>query len=107
LEVSREGRASQLEAFHEALREEANDLKRRASKLEGVLESRVRTEVIEGDAAFVIAEEAERGGEPTLVAVGSRGLGPIERLRLGSVSTKVVRAVEEPVLVCPHARRRY
>jgi nucleotide-binding universal stress UspA family protein len=107
LEVSREGRASQLEAFHEALREEANDLKRRASKLEGVLESRVRTEVIEGDAALAIAEEAERGGEPTLVAVGSRGLGPIERLRLGSVSTKVVRAVEEPVLVCPHARRRY
>jgi hypothetical protein len=33
---------------------------------------------------------------------GGRGLGPIERFRLGSVSTKVLRAALEPVLVNPH-----
>jgi nucleotide-binding universal stress UspA family protein len=105
LEVSREGKASQLAAFHKALREEAKDLKRRASKLEGVLGRHVRSEIIEGDAALAIVNEAERGAKPTLVAVGSRGSGPIDRMRLGSVSTKVVRAAEEPVLVCPHGER--
>jgi nucleotide-binding universal stress UspA family protein len=41
----------------------------------------------------------------TLTAVGSRGLGPIRRSRLGSVSTKVLRAAEGPVLVCPPLRK--
>jgi nucleotide-binding universal stress UspA family protein len=39
-----------------------------------------------------------------LIVVGSRGLGPIKRLRLGSVSTKVIRATPGPVLVYPHPR---
>lgn len=37
----------------------------------------------------------------TLIAGGSRGLGLLERLRLGSVSTKVLRAATGPVLVSP------
>jgi len=39
-----------------------------------------------------------------LIAVGSRGLGPINRIRLGSVSTRVVRAARDPVLVYSHPR---
>jgi nucleotide-binding universal stress UspA family protein len=39
-----------------------------------------------------------------LIAVGSRGMGPIKRLALGSVSTKVVRAAREPVLVYSYRR---
>jgi nucleotide-binding universal stress UspA family protein len=35
--------------------------------------------------------------------VGSRGLGLARRLRLGSVSTKVLRAAGGPVLVYPQA----
>lgn len=35
----------------------------------------------------------------TLIAVGARGLGPIERLLLGSVSSSVVRSAHVPVLV--------
>lgn len=42
----------------------------------------------------------ERGGS-ALVCVGRRGLGPLERLRLGSVSTKVLRASAGPALIGP------
>ncbi|MGI8867134.1 MAG: universal stress protein [Rubrobacteraceae bacterium] len=44
---------------------------------------------------------AEARGENTLVVFGSRGMGPVKRLQLGSVSTKVLRAAEGPVLVYP------
>ena len=52
-----------------------------------------------GDPAATILREAE--GAKVLVAVGSRGLGPVRRMRLGSVSTKVLRAAKGPVLVYP------
>jgi nucleotide-binding universal stress UspA family protein len=101
-EASQQGRRLQLEAFYEALRKDEKDMKGRAGELEDVLGSRPEVKVAEGDAVTVLLKEAGRTGEPTLVAVGSRGLGPIRRLRLGSVSTKVVRAAPGPVLVCPH-----
>jgi nucleotide-binding universal stress UspA family protein len=56
------------------------------------------------DPAVAILEVAKEGEEPTLIAVGSRGLGKVQRMRLGSVSTKVVRAATGPVLVHPHAQ---
>ena len=102
--VSREGRSSQLQAFYDALLEDEKDLKRRAGELEDVLGSRPPAAVVQGDAATTIVGAAEHDREPTLVVVGSRGLGPIRRLRLGSVSTKVVRAAGEPVLVYSHPR---
>ena len=102
--VSSQGRAYQLEAFEDALLRDERDLKRRARKLEDVLWSRPLATVVEGDAATTIVKLAERDGRPTFVVVGSRGLGPINRLRLGSVSTKVVRATAGPVLVCPGPR---
>lgn len=37
--------------------------------------------------------------ERALIAVGSRGLGVVQRLRVGSVSTEILRASREPVLV--------
>jgi nucleotide-binding universal stress UspA family protein len=46
------------------------------------------------------AEERDEGGQ-TLLAVGSRGLGSIQRARLGSVSTKILTAAKGPVLVSP------
>ena len=61
-----------------------------------------QTEVIEGDAATVIVEAAERGEKPVLIAVGSRNLGMIERLILGSVSSDVLRAVSGPLLAYRH-----
>jgi nucleotide-binding universal stress UspA family protein len=56
--------------------------------------------------ALTILEVARKMGESTLISVGSRGLGRIQRTRIGSISTKVVRAGEGPVLVYPHPRDR-
>src|SRR3712207_8214116 len=72
------------------------DLKRRASELQSVLGSRPQTTVIEGDPVTAIVGVTERDDGSTLVVVGSRGLGPINRLRLGSVSTKVIRTTAGP-----------
>jgi hypothetical protein len=53
-----------------------------------------------GNAAVAVLEAA--ADEPsTLVAVGSRGLGPARRVALGSVSTKLLRTTEGPILVHP------
>jgi nucleotide-binding universal stress UspA family protein len=41
--------------------------------------------------------------EQTLIGVGSRGLGAVRRMRLGSVSTKVLHAAKGPVLVYPRS----
>src|ERR687894_444867 len=51
------------------------------------------------DALLAVAEEETP--ERTLVAVGSRGLDVTQRIRLGSVSTKVLHAAKGPVLVYP------
>ena len=55
-----------------------------------------------GDPAEAVLEAARGGDEVALVAVGSRGLEMVERVRLGSVSTKIVTAAHGPVLVFPH-----
>jgi len=77
-----------------------------AGELEGVLQQRPKTRVVAGDPAEVLLEAAREGERPTLVAVGSRGLGPVDRLRLGSVSTRVIRAGPGAVLVYPPAGER-
>lgn len=56
------------------------------------------------DPAALLLHEAESAPDPALIAVGSRGLRLLERLRLGSVSTKVLHAAHCPVLVVPHHR---
>jgi len=53
---------------------------------------------------LVADETKERAGAHSLTSVGRRGLGTVQRARVGSVSTKVVRAAGGPVLVYPHAR---
>lgn len=56
------------------------------------------------EAVLAVAERGEAGGERSLVAVGHRGLGTLGLMRLGSVSTKVLRAARGPVLIHPHVR---
>ncbi len=85
----------------DALRRYELDLEWRASRLERELGQRPRIRVMEGEVASVILKAAEESGKPALIAVGRRGLGMVDRLRLGSVSTKVLRAAAGPVLVCP------
>jgi nucleotide-binding universal stress UspA family protein len=84
-----------------ALRRHELSLERRARELESELGHSLRIRVREGEAASVILEVAEVGGEPTLTAVGRRGLGRINRLRLGSVSADVLRSAAGPVLIVP------
>jgi nucleotide-binding universal stress UspA family protein len=84
--------------------EEAVD--ERADRLGRLLKGNLEPRVMEGDAALSLLVVAEEGDEEkTLLAVGSRGLGAIRRLRLGGVSTDVLRAASGPVLIFPHAVR--
>jgi nucleotide-binding universal stress UspA family protein len=84
-----------------ALRRHELSLEGRARELESELGHSLRVRVREGEAASVILEAAEEGREPTLIAVGRRGLGRINRLRLGSVSADVLRSATGPVLIVP------
>jgi nucleotide-binding universal stress UspA family protein len=83
------------------LREGERALERRAAELESVLGTRPETRVATGDAAAVIQEVAEGGGEPTLVAVGRRGLETVRYSTLGGVAADILRAVTGPVLIVP------
>lgn len=83
----------------ESVWQSEKELEGRASRLEGILGHKPRVEMAAGNPAEAILEAARVVG-PTLVAVGSRGLGTVERMRLGSVSTKVVRAAPGSALVC-------
>jgi nucleotide-binding universal stress UspA family protein len=76
-------------------------LEDRASDLEKILGSRPEIKISGGYPANVLLE-ASQEVQPSLVAVGSRGLAGLIRTRLGSVSTKVVTAARGPVLVYPH-----
>jgi len=81
-------------------------LEDRAGELEDLLQQRPQTSVVAGDPAEVLVDAAQEGKGSALVAVGSRGLGSVARLRLGSVSTRVVRAGPGAVLVYPRAGER-
>jgi nucleotide-binding universal stress UspA family protein len=76
-------------------------LEERAGALEEMLGSRPEIRISGGYPANVLLE-ASQEVQPSLVAVGSRGLARLIRTRLGSVSTKVVTAARGPVLVYPH-----
>ena len=101
-EIEAKVRAFDPRAADDALGRAERALEGRAHELEELLGSRLQPEIAVGDAAYVLLEEAGEGDEQrALIAVGSRGLGPVGRMRLGSTSTKVLRAARGPVLVCP------
>ncbi len=78
-----------------------NMLEGRAGDLEKILGNRPEIKISGGYPANVLLE-ASQEVQPSLVALGSRGLAGLIRTRLGSVSTKVVTAARGPVLVYPH-----
>lgn len=104
-EVDAEGRESDPRMVDDELRRAEKALVERAGELEGRLGSRPQVRLVVGDAAACLLEAAEEDApERTLLSVGSRGLGAIGRMRLGSASTKVLHAAEGPVLVHPAPR---
>lgn len=91
-----------LEASAEMLERVEEDFEKRAGELETTFGYRPQFRLEAGDPAVVVLEAAQEAADPALVAVGSRGIDALGWMRLGSVSTKVVRAARGPVLVCPH-----
>jgi nucleotide-binding universal stress UspA family protein len=99
-ETDPEGRGLDPRIVDDELRHEQGTLQARAAEIEEASGIRPRARISVGDPAASLIEAAEEGvPERTLIAVGSRGLGAVQRLRVGSVSTKVLRASRGPVLV--------
>ena len=99
-ETDPEGRKLDPRMVDDALRREQRALEGRAAEIEEAFGIRPRTKIAVGDPAASLIEAAEEAApERALIAVGSRGLDAVQRLRLGSVSTKVLRASRGPVLV--------
>lgn len=104
-EIDPEGRASDTRLVDDELRREEKKLAERALDLEESLETRPRIRIDVGNPTVCLLKAAdEEGARGTLIATGSRGLGTIRRMRLGSVSTKILRAAEGPVLIHPRPR---
>jgi len=86
-------RESDPRMVDDELRREERGLRERATEIEGTLGIRpeIRVAVDDDPAAGVLEAARDEGGAgKTLVAVGSRALGAMQRLTLGSVSTKVL-----------------
>ncbi|HEU4492663.1 MAG TPA: universal stress protein [Rubrobacteraceae bacterium] len=105
-ETDLEGRGWDARLVNDELRREEWKLEERAGEVSRLLGVRPKVRVAVGDPAVCLLEAAEGDSTPerTLVAVGSRGLGAVGRVRLGSVSTNVLRAARGPVLVYPERR---
>src|SRR5918992_1046732 len=105
-EMNAEGRESNPRMVDDELRRAFSALLERSRELESRLGSRPKNRLVVAEAASSLLEAAEEDEpERTLLAVGSRNLGVIRRMRRGSVSTKVVHAAKGPVLVHPPPRR--
>lgn len=110
LESSQDGGTSASKAVEHALKEAESELEDRSGELSPLLGRRPHVKVVVDETAkgvdclaLALLDEAREAGAPSLLSVGSRRLGAIQRTRTGSVSTKVLRAAECPVLVYPHA----
>jgi nucleotide-binding universal stress UspA family protein len=63
----------------------------------------VEASLITGDPVQALVNVAEAPG--TLLVVGSRGYGPLRRVLLGSVSTRLARSAPCPLIVTPRGMR--
>ncbi len=78
------------------------ELQDHAATLPADVAARTTPRVAVGPAAEALLDAAAEDPGRTVIVVGSRGLGPIGRLRFGSVSTAVLRHARGPVLVGAH-----
>lgn len=77
---------------------ESREILQKAVEALGTVSAEVVTDPIEGDAAESIIEVA-RARESDLIVMGSRGLGRLAGMLLGSTSQKVVAHAPCPVLI--------
>ena len=85
------------EAINARLRE-AEAIVQKAAETVGTISAEIHTETIEGNPAEVILEVAKTHNS-NVVVMGSRGLGRLAGLLLGSTSQKVVSHAPCPVLI--------
>ncbi|UVE51779.1 universal stress protein [Haloferax larsenii] len=88
---------SSWEGLDDLLREDAEAAVELVERAASVRDIPVETHILEGTPSREIVEFAERG-ECDLIVMGTHGRGGIDRLLLGSVAEKVVRASSVPVL---------
>ena len=69
-----------------------------------VRDLKVRTRIETGSGAAKGILDVAEAEAPDLIVMATRGPGRVERMLLGSVADKIVRASEEPVLVVPVRR---
>ena len=79
-------------------KKDAEEILDKAIKEVGTIPGEIHTEMIEGDPAAAIIEVANTR-ESNIIIMGSRGLGRLSGLLLGSTSQKVVAHAHCPVLV--------
>lgn len=91
--------------LREEMRRGAEELDRRAAEMERLLGGRPEIRVVSADPTQAILDAAEEGGRSALVAMGHRGLGVVRRVMVGSVSAKVLKTFEGPVLIHPQPER--
>lgn len=77
---------------------ETEQIMQKAVEAVGAVSAEIHTELIEGDPAEVIIEVAKTR-DSNVIVMGSRGLGKLAGLLLGSTSQKVVSHAPCPVLI--------
>ena len=78
--------------------EEAQEILQKAEEAAGKIPAEIHTELIEGSPAEAIIEVAKTR-ESNVIVMGSRGMGTLTGLVLGSTSQKVVSHAPCPVLI--------
>lgn len=78
--------------------DEAQAILNKALEIVGDVPAEIHTELIEGDAAESIIEVAKTR-DSSVIVLGSRGLGRLAGLVLGSTSQKIVSLAPCPVLI--------
>ncbi|HZG62385.1 MAG TPA: universal stress protein [Rubrobacteraceae bacterium] len=99
LELAQKGQVFGAAETHKEVCAAGKALEVLALKLERVLGRDLQVKTVAGDAARCILNAAREDGEPALIVIGSRGLGTLDRLTLGSVSHEVMRMAVGPVLI--------
>lgn len=93
---------SDAHVVDDALDVAESSLASRARELEPLMGSRPGVRVAIDDPAAALVSVAADSAEPALIAVGTRGLGALQRWRFGSVSTDVLRSAPGAVLINAH-----
>jgi nucleotide-binding universal stress UspA family protein len=87
-----------VDEIHEAMKKEGDELLHHVESIADEKDIEIESHLVMGDPAIQIVKMADEGNYQVIV-MGSRGLGAIKGLMLGSVSHKVSQLSHCPVLI--------